>query len=101
MGLEAVTRIRSLTNMTDHTEYRKSAEILAESLPLCQPPVAVCFTDSLPAVISGPSVPVAAGCRFWEDAKTGPLQRLPQTTAGVPLAATRTTYRLPHLNKRI
>jgi uncharacterized protein (DUF169 family) len=41
---------------------------LTESLHLTQPPVAVCFTDSLPDGVKAYSDSVAAGCRFWQEA---------------------------------
>lgn len=39
-----------------------------DALRLDQPPVALCFSDSVPAGLQGPAKPVAAGCKFWEDA---------------------------------
>lgn len=57
--------------MIDSADHSKTAEILAESLRLRQPPVAVCFTESLPSGIAGHPDPVPAGCRFWEDAAAG------------------------------
>jgi uncharacterized protein (DUF169 family) len=44
------------------------AEVLSESLQLRQAPVAISFTDTVPAGVSGPDDRVAAGCRFWQDA---------------------------------
>ncbi len=51
--------------------YAKLAETLAASLHLSQPPVAVCFTDAVPASIPAHSGRAPAGCRFWEDAAAG------------------------------
>lgn len=48
--------------------YAKLAATLAASLDLQQPPVALSFTDSLPAGIKTYSGRVPAGCRFWQDA---------------------------------
>jgi uncharacterized protein (DUF169 family) len=50
--------------------YAQLAETLTSSLQLHQPPVSVCFTDSLPASIPAHSGHVPAGCRFWQDAAT-------------------------------
>jgi uncharacterized protein (DUF169 family) len=50
----------------DH--YQIFARILSESLDLRQPPVAICFSQSLPPGIAEHSGRVPAGCRFWEDA---------------------------------
>jgi uncharacterized protein (DUF169 family) len=43
------------------------AGILTKALDLQQSPVAVSFTDSMPAGLEGPKGRVAAGCRFWQD----------------------------------
>jgi uncharacterized protein (DUF169 family) len=50
--------------------YAKLANSLAASLDLQQPPVALSFTDSLPAGIKTYSGRVPAGCKFWQDAAT-------------------------------
>jgi uncharacterized protein (DUF169 family) len=50
--------------------YAKLAATLAASLDLQQPPVALSFTDTLPAGIKTYSGRVPAGCRFWQDAAT-------------------------------
>jgi len=52
-------------------DYTKLAETLAASLHLSQPPVAVSFTDSVPASIPVHTGRAPAGCRFWEDAAAG------------------------------
>jgi uncharacterized protein (DUF169 family) len=44
------------------------AKILTESLQLRQAPVAISFTDTVPAGLGTPQERVAAGCRFWQDA---------------------------------
>ena len=54
--------------MLKSIDYSKTAEILAGCLDLRQPPVAICFTDSVPDGMSGHDGRVPAGCRFWEDA---------------------------------
>lgn len=51
--------------------YSQLAERIAESLNLRQPPVAVCFADSVPASVPAHEGRAPAGCRFWEDAATG------------------------------
>jgi uncharacterized protein (DUF169 family) len=48
--------------------YAETAQTLIESLALRQPPVAISFTDSLPAGIGMVNGRVPAGCRFWQDA---------------------------------
>jgi uncharacterized protein (DUF169 family) len=50
--------------------YAKLATALAASLDLQQPPVAISFSDNLPAGIKTHSGRVPAGCRFWQDAAT-------------------------------
>lgn len=57
--------------MAIESSYAKLAELLAASLNLSQPPVAVCFADSLPASIPLHAGRAPAGCRFWEDAAAG------------------------------
>jgi uncharacterized protein (DUF169 family) len=49
------------------------AETLARSLRLAQPPVAVCFSDSIPASVSEHQGHVPAGCSFWREAATAPF----------------------------
>jgi uncharacterized protein (DUF169 family) len=44
------------------------SQTLAAALDLRQPPVAICFTESIPAGVGAPKGRVAAGCRFWQDA---------------------------------
>lgn len=53
---------------TSHADLKGIAETLTASLHLQQPPVAVSFTDSVPAGLAAHSGRVPAGCRFWEDA---------------------------------
>jgi uncharacterized protein (DUF169 family) len=48
--------------------YAKLATTLAASLDLQQPPVAISFTDTIPAGIQAHSGRVPAGCKFWQDA---------------------------------
>jgi uncharacterized protein (DUF169 family) len=54
-----------------HTDFASIARGLVESLHLKQPPVAISFSDSLPAGVPAHSGRVAAGCRFWEDGAAG------------------------------
>lgn len=49
------------------TNYAAIAAMLTDSLQLQQPPVALSFTDRLPADVPAHTGRVAAGCRFWED----------------------------------
>ena len=53
------------------TNYAELAETLTASLKLSQPPVAVCFADSVPTSIPAYAGHAPAGCRFWEDAAAG------------------------------
>jgi uncharacterized protein (DUF169 family) len=57
--------------------YSELAERLAETLNLRQPPVAVCFADSVPASVPAYEGRAPAGCRFWEDAVTGAFATSP------------------------
>jgi len=50
--------------------YSQLADTLTSSLKLAQPPVAVCFTDSVPESIPAHTGASPAGCRFWQDAAT-------------------------------
>ena len=50
--------------------YSQLAETLARSLRLAQPPVAVCFPDTVPASVPAHEGHAPAGCRFWRDAAT-------------------------------
>jgi uncharacterized protein (DUF169 family) len=48
--------------------YAQQAALLAASLDLQQPPVAISFTDTVPAGVKAHSGRVPAGCKFWQDA---------------------------------
>jgi uncharacterized protein (DUF169 family) len=48
--------------------YAKLAATLAASLDLQQAPIAISFSDSLPAGVKLHAGRVPAGCKFWEDA---------------------------------
>ncbi len=48
--------------------YAQQAALLAASLDLQQPPVAISFTDAIPAGVKAHSGRVPAGCKFWQDA---------------------------------
>ncbi len=52
------------------SEYSVVAEMLTRALGLRQPPVALCFTESVPQGVGEHNGRVAAGCRFWQDAAT-------------------------------
>jgi uncharacterized protein (DUF169 family) len=45
-------------------------QTLTASLKLSLPPIAICFTDEVPAGIANWTGRVPAGCRFWEEAAT-------------------------------
>jgi uncharacterized protein (DUF169 family) len=60
--------------MPDRTrarEFSAVAESLTISLHLRQPPIAISFSDSVPAGVPVHSGHAPAGCRFWEDAASG------------------------------
>ena len=46
------------------------ARILTDSISLSLPPIAICFTDKVPAGIRNWTGRVPAGCRFWQEAAT-------------------------------
>lgn len=56
--------------MSEERNYSELADMLAASLNLQQPPVAISFADSLPAGVKKHIGRAPAGCRFWEDAAT-------------------------------
>jgi len=56
---------------TSRNDYAAIAETLSASLHLQQPPIAISFSESLPADVPVHSGRVPAGCRFWEDAAAG------------------------------
>jgi uncharacterized protein (DUF169 family) len=56
--------------MSQTNEYSQLAANLATFLDLRQPPVAISFTESIPAGLGAHEGRVAAGCRFWQDAAT-------------------------------
>jgi uncharacterized protein (DUF169 family) len=59
--------MRNLLTMPDYAQL--SARML-KSLNLDQSPIAISFSDSVPAGVPGHDGQVAAGCRFWQDAAT-------------------------------
>jgi uncharacterized protein (DUF169 family) len=59
-----------MSNLLNRNDYSMAAASLAESLSLRQPPVAICFADSVPAGVKRVAGRVPAGCRFWEDGAT-------------------------------
>jgi uncharacterized protein (DUF169 family) len=54
--------------MSQQISYPELAEKLSTSLKLRQAPVAVSFSDSVPAGMKAHDGRVPAGCRFWQDA---------------------------------
>ncbi|QNI34692.1 DUF169 domain-containing protein [Alloacidobacterium dinghuense] len=56
--------------MSQNTNYVETAKNLANCLDLQQPPIAICFADSVPDGIDKHQGRVPAGCRFWQDAAT-------------------------------
>ena len=46
------------------------AQILTAAIRLSLPPIAICFTDKVPAGIINWTGRVPAGCRFWQEAAT-------------------------------
>jgi uncharacterized protein (DUF169 family) len=55
--------------LTKNDYARLSADVVG-ALSLLHPPVAICFTDTVPDGVEAPAARVPAGCRFWEDATT-------------------------------
>ena len=56
--------------MSQQIDYSQLANRLSTSLRLRQAPVAVSFSDSIPAGMKAHDGRVPAGCRFWQDAAT-------------------------------
>jgi uncharacterized protein (DUF169 family) len=57
--------------MSQQISYSQLANRLSTSLKLRQAPVAVSFSDSVPAGMRAHEGRVPAGCRFWQDATRG------------------------------
>jgi uncharacterized protein (DUF169 family) len=53
------------------SSFASLARTLTDSLHLTQPPVAVCFADTVPEGVKVYSGAVPAGCRFWQEATKG------------------------------
>ncbi|HVO99766.1 MAG TPA: DUF169 domain-containing protein [Bryobacteraceae bacterium] len=53
------------------------ARDLTDSLHLSQPPIAVCFSDSVPEGVKARTGAVPAGCRFWQEATTSVFATVP------------------------
>jgi uncharacterized protein (DUF169 family) len=51
-------------------EYAKVSSDIVSALKLKNPPIAICFADTVPAAFGTPTSRAPAGCRFWEDATT-------------------------------
>jgi uncharacterized protein (DUF169 family) len=52
-------------------KYAKIAQSLVANLNLSQPPVAVCFSDTIPANVPTYAGHAPAGCRFWQEGASG------------------------------
>lgn len=50
--------------------FNQIAQQLTASIKLSLPPIAICFTDKVPAGIRNWTGRVPAGCRFWQEAAT-------------------------------
>ena len=50
--------------------FNPIAQTLTASIRLALPPIAICFTDKVPAGIRNWTGRVPAGCRFWQEAAT-------------------------------
>jgi len=59
--------------MLTQQAYARISADLTEDLRLAQPPIAIRFADAVPSEVGVPSRPVAAGCRFWQDASTATI----------------------------
>jgi len=57
-----------MSKLLHDNRFATREELLTESLALLQPPVAICFADSIPAGVDPAVNRVPAGCCFWEDA---------------------------------
>ncbi|MGA8273637.1 MAG: DUF169 domain-containing protein [Candidatus Sulfotelmatobacter sp.] len=57
-----------MTETVGKKDYSKVAKVLGDCLKLRQTPVAISFTDSVPAGVNEFAGRVPAGCKFWEDA---------------------------------
>lgn len=53
--------------MSKESNYSQLAALLVESLDLQQAPVAISFTNSIPANVKAHARPVPAGCKFWQE----------------------------------
>jgi uncharacterized protein (DUF169 family) len=62
--------------------YAQLSEELKSALNLNQAPIAISFTDDFPSGLSAPSVRVAAGCRFWQDAATATFATVAEDHGG-------------------
>jgi uncharacterized protein (DUF169 family) len=51
-------------------DYKQISAALIHSLNLDQSPIAICFSETVPANIPNHTGQVPAGCRFWQDAAT-------------------------------
>ena len=51
-------------------KFNQIAQQLTASIKLSLPPIAICFTDKVPAGIRNWTGRVPAGCRFWQEAAT-------------------------------
>jgi uncharacterized protein (DUF169 family) len=60
------------------TSFASIAQSLSESLHLTQPPVAVAFTEHLPAGVKTYAGSAPAGCRFWQEATTQVFATVPK-----------------------
>ena len=50
------------------SDHQQIAQTLADSIHLTLPPIAICFTDTVPAGVANWTGRVPAGCRFWQEA---------------------------------
>jgi uncharacterized protein (DUF169 family) len=49
-------------------EYAKVSTEITDALQLKNPPIAICFADSVPEGFGAPASRAPAGCSFWQDA---------------------------------
>ena len=61
--------------------YSQLAETLSNSLQLAQPPIAVCFPDSVPDSVPLHDGNAPAGCSFWREAATASFATSPSDHA--------------------
>ena len=68
---------RPAVNISPMPSYAALARTLTDSLGLDGPPVAVCFTESIPPGVKQFAGSVPAGCRFWQEGQREVFATMP------------------------